>query len=423
MTAVLTMGGPFLTTILLAVSPVQGEATGPRAIWPTYRGNPQRTGQSPFRGSARMRVKWEVDLGHEVCCSPSVAHDGTIYVGAGAVLYALTPEGQVLWRQDFVASGHCRTDGSANGTRQAFTSPTPALAPDGTIYLACGLHGQGIVVALDPCLEAEKRIQWAFKTGNEMRGAPLLVAQTCFVGNREERMVLALDTTGKPNWQPSKRSLYGVTSSPALSHDGTTLYIGGFDGRLHALDAQTGQCKWSAGPDRRSGIRLPEKDAHGKLSRRFTTAGHIPEAPAIGPDKTIYFGSWDGHLYAASPAGEIRWSMDLKDRVTSAPAVGTDGHVLVSTFDGALCCIRVSDGNPVIDWQVNANARYSSPMLSADGRVYVGTLDGKLSAYALADGHEVGEVALEGWIYASPVPGGDGVLYIGASDGRFRAIH
>jgi len=392
------------------------------AIWPTYRGNAQRTGQSPFKGPARIRVTWEVDLKHEVCTSPAVAADGTIYVGAGAMLYAITPQGRVLWSHDFVASGHCRTEGSSNGTRQAFTSPTPALAPDGTLYLACGLSGQGIVVAMDPRPTAENRIKWVFKTSNEMRGSALFVNGTCFVGNREERMVLALDASGKPKWRPGSGVLYGVPSSPAASHDAATLYIGGYDGRLHALDAQTGQEKWSVGRGEKSGIRLPEKDARGKVSRRFTTAGHIPDSPAVGPDGTIYFGSWDGHLYAAAPDGRLQWSVDLKDRVTSAPAVSADGRVLISTFEGTLCCVRVMAGRPAIDWQVEANARYASPLVSSDGNVYVGTLDGRLLAYALGDGRKTGELALEGWIHASPVPGGDGLLYVGASDGRLRAI-
>jgi outer membrane protein assembly factor BamB len=114
----------------------------------------------------------------------------------------------------------------------------------------------------------------------------------------------------------------------------------------------------------------------------------------------------------------------LKDRITSAPAIGADGHILVSTFEGMLCAVRIAGARPVLDWQAEANARYSSPLVSSDGKVYVGTLDGRLSAYALTSGEKLGELTLDRkpWITASPVPGGDGVVYLGGSDGFLRAV-
>ncbi|MBI3944987.1 MAG: PQQ-binding-like beta-propeller repeat protein [Armatimonadetes bacterium] len=416
------VGGTLPMAILLSAATLGGAEDGRRPIWPMYRGDPQRTGQSPFKGPTRMRVKWELDLKHEICTAPAVGADGTLYAGAGAFSHAIAPDGTVRWSHDFVESGHARTSGSSNGPRQAFTSPTPALVPDGTLFLACGVGGPGFVMGLDSRPNAEKRILWEYKTGQEMRSSPLVAGRTCFVGSRVEGMALAFDGSGALRWPAGKSSFYGVTSSPALSPDGTTLYIGGFDGRLHALDAETGKAKWSAGPEKKGGIRLPEKDAGGKEVRRFTTAGHIPEAPAVAPDGAIYFGSWDGFLRAAAPDGKIRWAIDLKDRLTSAPALSTDGHILISSFEGTLSTVRVVGGKPVVAWQVEANSRYSSPLVSSDGKVYVGTMDGRLSAYALASGEKVGELALGGWVYASPVPGGDGILYVGASDGLLRAV-
>ena len=392
------------------------------AIWPMYRGNLQRTGLSPFKGPAPMRVKWEVDLKREICASPAIGPDGTIYVGAGAIFYAVTPAGQSSWSHDFSASGQTTRAkrGSACGDNQAFTSPSPAIAPDGTLYQVGGRNGEGCIMALDSRPKAENRIKWTFKTSREMRASPFVAQGSCFVG---DAMVTTLDLAGKRKWMGGKAEFAAVTSSPALSLDGMTLYVGGFDGRLHALDAATGKEKWTARPEKKSAIRLPQWDAQGMQLSGFTTAGYIPEAPAVGPDGTIYFGSWDGHLYAAAPDGRLRWAIDLKDRVTSAPAVSADGRVLVCTYEGALCAVRAVAGRPMLDWWVPANARYSSPLISADGKVYVGTLDGKLRAYALANGRLLGELALgSGWIYASPVPGADGLLYVGGSDGFLRAI-
>ncbi len=411
--------------VLLTASPLAGADRGRQPIWPMYRGDPQRTGQSPFKGPAPMRVKWKVDLKREICASPAVAADGTLYVGAGAVFYAITPAGQVLWSCDFSDGGYSQAPkrGNATGDCQGFTSPSPALAPDGTIYQACGdargPKGSGFLMALNSRPDVENRIHWAFKTNIEMRSSPVVVGGTCFVGSR---MVLAVDGVGKRKWEGGQCEFSAVTSSPALSRDGTTVYVGGFDGRLHALDAKSGKTRWTAGAETPSSIRLPQRDAQGRQTTGFTTKGHIADSPAVGPDGTIYFGSWDGHLYAATLDGRLRWKMDLKDRVSSAPAVCPDGRVLVSTYEGTLYAVRTKGGRPMMEWQAEANCRYSSPLISSDGKVYVGGLDGKLRAYALASGKLLGELAFEGWIYASPVSGGDGILYVGASDGYLRAI-
>jgi len=420
-------GRCFLVAASLAVSNILAASEGPRAIWPMYRGGPQRTGQSAFKGPAPMRVKWEVDLKCAICASPAIGPDGTIYVGAGTVFYAISPAGQILWSHSFAESGHTRpgSRGGATGDTPAFTSPCPALGPDGTLYQVCGrgpYPEQSYVIALDSRPKAESRVKWALKTGDELRASPLLVDRSCFTASCDQWRILSLDGDGKRKWPAAAAAPYGATSSPALSRDGKTLYVGGLDGRLHAVDAQSGKAKWTAGPATRSTLRLPDRYVQEDKYRPFTTAGQVPEAPAVGPDGTVYFGSWDGHLYAAAPDGRLRWSVDFEDRVTSAPAVSKEGRILVSTYEGTLYCVRPLGGKPTVDWQVEANARYSSPLVSSDGKVYVGTLDGKLRCYAIQGGRQLGELAFEGWVYASPVPGGDGRLYVGASDGRLRAI-
>lgn len=399
---------------------------GSAPIWPMYRGNPQRTGASPLKGPLPMRVKWQVDLGREICASPAVGADRTIYVGAGAVFYAISRGGRILWSHDFAAGDQYSKQprrGNATGDNQGFLSPSPALAPDGTIYQSGsagkGTAGAGFVFALDGRADARQRIRWEYKTNREMRASPLPAVDGCFIG---DAILLALDSAGQRRWSGGRSEFSAVTSSPASSRDGQTLYVGGFDGRLHALDASSGAERWTAGPDQRGLLQPPQWNDRGRLARGFTTAGYVPEAPAVGADGTIYFGSWDGHLYAAAPDGRLRWRIDLEDRVTSAPGVGRDGHVVVCTYEGWLCCVRAIGDVPKLEWKWKDRVRYSAPLVSASDVVYVGTLDGKLLAHSLAEGRKLDEVSLGGWIHASPVPVGDGLLVVGGSDGYLRAI-
>jgi len=411
------VGGASVVAILLTAAAAGVADEGRRAVWPMYRGDAQRTGQSRFKGPAAMRVKWEVKLGSVIVAAPIVDRDGTLYVIAGNTLSAVGASGEGFWSHDLAQSGHARKPAKSS---EGYTPQSGVLTPDGTLYQTLGGH-LACALAVETRPQAEKRLKWVAK-GAETRSSPLLVDGVFVTGLREGVWALDVNDEAAAKWR--REGPYYVSSSVALNHDGTTVYIGGSDGKLHALDLQTGEVRWSAGPREKGKVRLPESDAQGNVLRHFTTAGHIPETPAVGPDGTIYFGSWDGHLYAASPEGEVRWAIDLKDRATSAPAIGADGRFLVSTFEGMLCAVRVADGRPVLDWQAEANARYSSPLICSDGKVYVGTLDGRLSAYALPSGKKVGELTFDRkpWITAAPVPGGDGVVYIGGSDGFLRAV-
>lgn len=66
-----------------------------------------------------------------------------------------------------------------------------------------------------------------------------------------------------------------VYASPTLA--GETVYIGGNDSNLYALDAKNGHLKW-----------------------QFATSGRIESLAMVAGDR-VYFGSDDGLLYALGP--------------------------------------------------------------------------------------------------------------------------
>ena len=58
------------------------------------------------------------------------------------------------------------------------------------------------------------------------------------------------------------------------------------------------------------------------------TGGKIWSSPCIGSDGTVYFGSNDYYLYAASPNGTVKWRYKTLGAVTySSPALALDGTV------------------------------------------------------------------------------------------------
>ena len=81
-----------------------------------------------------------------------------------------------------------------------------------------------------------------------------------------------------------------MRSSPALSPDGGTVYIGSNDNHLYAVDAATGEERW-----------------------RFETDGGVDSSPAVSADgSVVYVGSRDDRLYAVDTAtGAESWNVTI----------------------------------------------------------------------------------------------------------------
>src|SRR5438034_10314420 len=76
-----------------------------------------------------------------------------------------------------------------------------------------------------------------------------------------------------------------------------------------------------------------------------STAGTIVSSPAAGPDGTIYIGvevgsstSTDpsGRVFAINPSGSQKWMFTAPEWVESTPAVAADGTVYFGCWNGVL---------------------------------------------------------------------------------------
>ena len=106
--------------------------------------------------------------------------------------------------------------------------------------------------------------------------------------------------------------LQGVKSSPALVDDenGGTLYVGGHDNTVYALDAISGDLLWT-----------------------FPTANAVWASPLVIKDHLIV-GDESGALYSLDRlTGHENWSMNLGAPITIPPIV-SNGLLIVRTADG-----------------------------------------------------------------------------------------
>jgi outer membrane protein assembly factor BamB len=142
-------------------------------------------------------------------------------------------------------------------------------------------------------------------------------------------------------------------------------------------------------------------------------------SPAVGPDSTIYFGTWQGNLWAVKEDGTARWKFATGVEIRSSPAVAQDGTIYFGCRDRKFYAIR-ADGKRKWEFKT-AGWVDSSPALAADSTIYFGSWDKSL--YALnADGSRKWQFATLGPVSSSPAIGLDGAIYFGSHDTNFYAV-
>jgi len=363
--------------------------------WPMFRHDPKHTGRSPVVGPQQANLEWTFTIGAAIRCSPAIAPDGTIYVGSNdGKIYAINPDG----------TPECNYSIGGN------VYSSPAIGSDGTIYVGSWRedgHCSGRIYAINPnCTH-----KWSYTTIGDVSSSPVVdassgviyVAATCD-GPWNGRMY-AFYPNGTLKWEFSPPSSSGwITSSPAIREDGVILF-GDYtnpDGIFWAL-YPNGTVLWQ------TTIPCP----FGEID--------ISSSAAVDSDGMIYFGGSNTNrdLWALYPNGTIAWSYRTGGLVWSSPAIGSDGTVYVGSYDDKLYAINK---NGALKWTyVTGGDIYSSPAIGADGTIYVGSNDGKI--YAInPDGTLKWSLPTGGAVYSSPAIGSDGRVYVGSYDGKLYAF-
>ncbi|WP_309713338.1 PQQ-binding-like beta-propeller repeat protein [Armatimonas sp.] len=96
-------------------------------------------------------------------------------------------------------------------------------------------------------------------------------------GIDKNRVVALNSADGSLSWETPSFTA-GFTSSPAVSKDGTRLYLGCYDGNVYGINTSTGATAWTF--------------MTGTASENFDSS------PCIGPNGNVYIGSFRGNVYA-----------------------------------------------------------------------------------------------------------------------------
>lgn len=242
----------------------------------------------------------------------------------------------------------------------------------------------------------EGSMQWPFSVmGYITLSSPSLSPDgtTVYVGvqtNTAGRVVAIRALDGGRRWD--KTFTDSVDSSPAVSADGTAVYVGCSNGILYSLRASDGERLWEQrlGPS-------------------------ISSSPAVGRDGTIYVAAGDRRLHAVSAAGRWLWSSiavgNAGDFILASPSIGPDGTIYFGSLDRNFYALFP---NGELKWSVSTGGPiYSSAAIGADGTIYFGSYDQRMYAVN-PDGSRKWDYLASGQIDASPVLGADGTIYFAA---------
>lgn len=336
-----------------------------------------------------------------------------------------------------------RTDGPVR------SSPTVSA---GAVYFG---STDGRLYAVDAETGSER---WRYEAGAPVGGAPLVTGTLVVFVDRANRITALRPDDGRLAWQvgggadvPLAWGMEGwdyLLASPMLAGD--LVVAGTGDGFLYAIDAGSGEVRWSfrTGGRIRSAPAVHEGVAYigscdgivygvsledGTEVWRFTTRGHELDAAQFGFDRThiyssptiadgtLYIGSRDASLYAIDlETREARWTFEQGTAwVMASPAVA-DGRVFSSrSSGGTINAVDVATG--ALLWTITTGGLvYSSPIVVGQ-TVYIGSEDGGIYALDVATGEARWVYRTESSVFSTPTLL-DGRLYIGSDDGYLYAL-
>jgi outer membrane protein assembly factor BamB len=423
-------------------------ADGP---WSTYRGNPQRTGNTDGQaGPATPKVLWSFPSKEHFIASPVPQGDRVYVSGVGvfqSTFYCLAGPKSVwtkttpflkfpsvsspglLGDQLVFGDGMHQTDGGALHCLAAADGKalwqlalpgtlihlegSPTIA-GGKVYIGGGAAG---VLCVDPgrvTLEGKELDLPQIEKVLAQRWKEL---EAKYEVEKKKNPCFAVPPSADQLPRPTPRRLWQqgqvkwhVDAPVAVAGD-RVLVGSAFldkekvgDRAVLCLDAKNGTVKW------RTPLKLNPWGGPSVAGKLVVVAGS-----SIGYDTRLLKGA-KGEITALDLAdGTVKWRKEVKGGVVASVAL-TDSLAVATATDGKVRAWSLADGSLL--WNYDAKTPFFAPAAVAAGVVYAGDLRGVVHAIDLANGSpkwtfDVGaQVKAPGMIYGGPVVHG-GRLYVG----------
>jgi len=321
--------------------------------WPTYGYNVERDHASPYDHRPPYRRLWKVAAHDTLEFPPSVGYGRVYLAQQKGLFFALDAKtGKVDWRKSL---NRCAASSPTIGkgvVYQAYMHPVQCLQDQA--------GANGFVVAWDAKTGRER---WRFNTA-PIESSPLLKNGRLYVGSWDHKVHALNADTGRQIW--SFQADDQVNTSAAYWRG--RIYIASDGGTLYALSARTGRLLWSAQSQSKFG------------SREFWYA-----TPTVAYGR-VYIGNTDGTMYVfGANSGKLLWARPLGTYIYGAAAV-SNRRVFVGTYDGKFYALDAATGDTI--WQIDAHGAVHAAPTVMDGLVYYAVCSscGSAAARAVARG-------------------------------------
>jgi outer membrane protein assembly factor BamB len=187
--------------------------------------------------------------------------------------------------------------------------------------------------------------------------------------------------------------------------EGGILYFGSWEGRVLALDAETGEAVWSL------------KDE---------IEGGVVGGPTVA-EGVVVFGTTEGRIYVRNAddgraaAGWPNGGIDLPEDIYATPIV-SGGRVFVATMDGEVHAYDLATAAEAWAEPFDVSGAVAALSLIDEDRLFVPSFNKKVYVISTETGEAIGEPFLaEDWIWSEPALA-DETLYFGDFSGRVYAL-
>lgn len=377
------------------ISTASAEAEATEIDWPMADHDYRNQGLTPAEGPiAPVEPRWTFETDGPVRSSPAVIND-MVYVGSDdGRLYAIdAASGKEVWSFE--------TDGPVVSSPAFLRHVVYVGSDDGRLYAVNAGTGNEL---------------WRYETDDRIRSSPTVQASGVPTGI-ESLLGFGSDDGGMYLLDPARaeevKTLatdHAIVSTPMFMYN----KYGGWEVGVGSTDPRGREYWWipneeegkgesftvleTRGPNYAS-LSHPQDGTNtwyrasedGTLSE-MAASPHLPEwtyegagdairTTPVASRRIVYFGSWDGSLYAVNRAsGEGKWSHGVGAKINSSPAV-TAGTLYFGSDDGRVYAVDAETGDRV--WSFGTGGKVVSSPAVRDGTVYVGSNDG--TVYALAE--------------------------------------
>lgn len=223
------------------------------------------------------------------------------------------------------------------------------------------------------------QVKWQFNTQRPIVASPVINGNSLFAGGGDSTLYALDKRTGKELW---KYRTGGAVNASVVC-DGNAVFFLSADGIFYALDIHRGQLLWQF-----------KTEGEG----RTDTWDYFLSSAAIY-DGVIYFGSGDCHIYALDVRnGQLRWKFKTGGPVHASPTI-SDNAILIGSYDGFFYALET---NGQLRWKFDTIGERYFPAgeiqfhaVAADSSVYFCSRDYNVYALHARTGKGL-------WVYREP---------------------